>query len=183
MLPLASTYTDVLPWVAILISSVALYLSVLNYRRDRAILQATSSFIEHWEGFNACLHVEIVNKGRRPIILSTWVGAATQRKLFRRSAGSNWVGHYFNNNMEGLTLSERQAHSFQLEASDLDFQLQNGEDVTYDDMWIVDTLGHRHRIKDIRKNIAALQRWAAKNPQSKTPKIHVVGQKLFSGQD
>jgi hypothetical protein len=161
-------FKDALPWIAILISLVALFVSILNYRRDRAILQATSTYVEDWEGFNARLRVDIVNKGRRPIIISSWVGAATKRKFFRRTSGNNWVSHCFVSHTEGITLSERQTHSFQLEASELDFELQNGVEVTYDDMWIVDTLTDRHRIKGIRKDLESLKKWGAKQ---KAPSI------------
>lgn len=58
------------------------------------------------------------------IVLSKWIGPATERKLFLRSAGSNWIGHYFDNNTNGLTFSQRQAYSFQLEAHKLDCELQ-----------------------------------------------------------
>ncbi|MQA39632.1 hypothetical protein [Rugamonas aquatica] len=166
-----TSFKDVVPWIAILLSIAAFWISILNYRRDRAILQATSTYVEDWEGFNACLRVDIVNKGRRPIIISTWVGAATERKFFRRTAGSNWVGHCFVNHKEGITLTERQTHSFQLEPSELDFELQNGVEVIYDDMWITDTLNHKHKIKGIREDLASLKKWAAKqSPQVQASK-------------
>jgi hypothetical protein len=156
------------PWIAIGISALALFVaalalsvSILNYRRDRAALKVTSYYSEDPERFYASIRIKMVNAGRRPIILSTWVGAETKRGLLGRMSVVNRLGTYFEP-IDALTLSEHQPHSFRLEVNDLCATLPDGEFIAFDDVWIVDTLGYRHKVKDIRKNITKLWKWQAR---------------------
>lgn len=167
LLEFFTSVKDVAPWLAMILSVAALALSILNYRRDRANLKATSTFSLDWEGIHACLLIKVVNAGRRSIILSTWSGAETKRGRFWLREVVTWSGTYFDAKA-GLTLSEGQTHSFKLEADELVDQLPNDEVVVIDDVWIDDTLGRRHKIKDVRTNIAKL--WAWKRQQEPTRK-------------
>lgn len=163
-MPSFADLKDIAPWVAIAFSIAALTLSILNYRRDRADVQATSTFSLDWEGFHACLLIKIVNAGRRPIILTTWSGAETRQRRFRRREVVTWSGTYFDAKA-GLTLTEGQSHTFKLEADELVDILPNDVAVVIDEIWIDDTLGRRHKVKDVRENIAQLWAWK-KNPAS-----------------
>jgi hypothetical protein len=153
-----ATIKDIAPWVAIVFSSLALYVSILNYRRDRAILVATSHFYQAHEHSPASLSIKIVNAGRRPIILSTWVGAESKQGRWGRRKVVAAVGSFFDST-HGLTLGERQRHRFTLEAEELISSVGDGEIIEIDDIWIEDTLGHKHKVKDVRENIAKLNNW------------------------
>jgi hypothetical protein len=163
-MPSFADIKDIAPWVAISFSIAALTLSILNYRRDRADVQATSTFSLDWEGIHACLLVKIVNAGRRPIIFTTWSGAETRQRRFRGREVLSCSGTYFDAKV-GVTLNEGQTHTFKLEADDLVDILPNDEAVVIDEIWIDDTLGRRHKVKDVRENIALLWAWK-KNPSS-----------------
>lgn len=162
MLAFFSTVKDLAPWVAMVFSIAALALSALNYRRDRAILKATSSFTLDWEGFNAGVRVNLVNAGRRPIILRAWVGAKTKRGRFGRREVVEWSSEHFEG-YEGITLSEGQSHTFRLELTDLVRTLQNDSIVVVDEIWIQDTLDRHHKIKNSRQNIASFWAWRNNN--------------------
>ena len=150
-----------LPWIAIATSLLSLSVACVNSYRDRAVLKVTSTYSEDWEGFHACVRINIVNTGRRPIILSRWVGAETKRGRLGRRSVSNWMGTYFDPK-DALTLGEHQPHTFQLESDEILDMLPDGEVVVFDDMWIMDTVGRRHKIKGIRENIASLRQWTTK---------------------
>jgi hypothetical protein len=155
---------DVAPWVAMVFSIAALALSFFNYRRDRAIVKATSSFTLDWEGFNGGVRVNIVNAGRRPIILREWVGAETKPSRFGGREIVEWASEYFEEG-KGIVLTEGQTHSFRLDLSDLVKTLPNDVVVVMDDVWINDTLGRRHNIKKSRDNVDCF--WAWRNNKSK----------------
>jgi hypothetical protein len=157
---------DVLPWIAIGISLVSPLIATFNFFNDRAILQATSTYEEGWEGFTARIRIDIVNKGRRLIILHSWGGAATKGWFVRRIDGIKWVTHEFGSG-EGHTLTEQKPYPFVLGASDLEFELSDGTEFAIDDIWIIDTVGPRHNIKGVREDIAKLRKWAAKQAPSR----------------
>lgn len=157
MLAFLIAFKDVVPWVALLLSVAALGVSILNYRRDRSKLQATSSYSQGWEQSDATIYVNIVNVGRRPIIIETLVYAESKRSRFGTRKTWNSVGKYFNH-PDGLTLGESQHQRLQVRIEDL---FQNGVDdlIEVNDMWILDNQRRRHSIKGIRHNIARLRGW------------------------
>ncbi|TFW17555.1 hypothetical protein [Duganella callida] len=161
MLAFFSTVKDVAPWVAMGLSIAALWISILNYRRDKADLRAWSEYSLDWEGFHACLRVNIVNAGRRPIILSSWAGGELKTGRLRHKKLVNWYGTFFEPK-NSLTLTERQTYSFQLEADEIIDVLPDGDVIEFHDLWIKDTLGHRYMVKDARKNLEKLRQWKAK---------------------
>ena len=125
---------------------------------------ATASFTLDWDGFSAGVRVNIVNAGRRPIILREWVGAETKLGRFKRREIVEWAIEYFEEG-KGITLTEGQTHSFRLELSDLVKTLPNDVVVVMDDIWIQDTLGRRHNIKKSRDSVDCF--WAWRNTTSK----------------
>ena len=156
---------DIAPWVAIVLSIAALVLSILNYRRDRATLQVTSTYSEGWQAYDAGIHISIVNTGRRPIILDTLVYVEYGRRRFGLRTIANSLGRFFDHE-NGLTLTERQKHKIWLSAPELNLNCED-EILEADDLWVTDTLHHRHKIKDIRKNVAKLRAWQAKQLPSR----------------
>ncbi|MFS2138540.1 hypothetical protein [Duganella sp. Dugasp56] len=162
---------DALPWIAIGISLISPVIAAFNFFNDRAALQATSTYEEGWEGFTACIRINIVNKGRRLIILHSWGGAATNGRFIRRIDGNKWMTMQLAGS-EGHALTELKPYPpLVLEASDLEFELADGTDFMMDDIWIIDTVGRRHSIKGIREDVAKLRKWAEKqSPQVQASK-------------
>jgi hypothetical protein len=163
---------DVVPWIAIVLSIAAFWMSILNYRRDRAQLKATSSYSADWEQFNASISIDIVNAGRRPIVLDTLVYAESARNRFGIRRLANWIGVYFDHE-KGLTLVERQRHRVWLKMDDL-YKHTEDDMLEADDMWITDTLYQRHKIKDIKQNIAKLKAWdkSQRHPAPARKEVH-----------
>lgn len=157
---------DALPWIAIAISLVSPAIAAFNFFNDRAVLQVTSIYEQDWQAFAASIRINIVNKGRRVIILHSWAGAATTGRFFRRIDGIKWVTWQLAGN-EGHALTEHKPYPLTLEADDLEFELEDGTKFMMDEVWIIDTLGSRHKIKGIRENVAKLRIWAAKQHPSR----------------
>lgn len=157
-----STYISL---IALGTSVLSLFVSIYNSGRDSARLRVTSRFVAAWQSFDAIIYVDIVNTGRRTMILDAHVSAATIRNRFGLRKTVNWSGVYFEYR-KGLALAERETHTIEIRVPDLIHD--SGEDMfECDDMWIEDTLGHRHKIKQIRPNIAKLKAWAeSQNPHN-----------------
>ena len=153
--------SDIMPWIAIITSGSALGVSLLNYRRDRAVLQAKSSCIESLDDGLAWISIDIVNRGRRPIKLDSWAGAATQG-MFRRIDGMKSTTSKFIK-ADVVDLSENETHNLRLELMQLESTLFDGETFRFDEIWIEDTVGRKHRIKGIRESIVSLRQWGEKN--------------------
>jgi hypothetical protein len=133
------------PWLAVCISVASLLVSGFSYFRDRAVLKATSQFIQPPDE-SPYVYVRIVNKGRRSIILRMWGG----------SDGKDWSGNYFGNAKEGLRLAEHEMHDFIINRDGL-YNPTPDADIIYADLWVEDTLGRRHKIKNAKANVARLQ--------------------------
>lgn len=148
---------SVIAWIALLVSTLSLVVSLLNYRRDAARLKATSYFLTSWGHDSVVIKIDIVNAGRRPIIVSMLSSEATTRTRFWRRKVLTYMNEFIEEEA-GLTLTEGQVVSRRLDISDL--YIQTGEDVYFtDQIWVIDTLGKRHKIKRIRKNIGKLYEW------------------------
>jgi hypothetical protein len=160
--------TALVAWLALGISVISLVVSIFNSQRDRARLRLTSRYFQGWEGFTADIKIEMVNAGRRPIILSMLRKEATKRNRLGLRSNENWSGEYLDH-PKGLTLEERESHSIELEFDDLFFQTGNDDVYFADDICVLDTLGNRHKIKGIRKNIAKLNAWKARQKSFSRP--------------
>jgi len=163
LLALLATIKDIAPWIAIILSIAAFTVSVLNYRRDRANLRVTSTYFEGGPQSDAGISIDVVNKGRRPIILESLVYV----KLGRNKLGGQTVVESFGahlNSDGGIALTERQKHRKWLSAPELGVCFENDDVLEADEFRITDTLHHRYRIKGIRKQIAQLRAWAEKHP-------------------
>lgn len=161
---LFTTIKDIAPWVAIFLSIAAFTLSFLNYWRDRASLQVTSTYFEGGPQSDAGISIDVVNKGRRPIILESLVYVKLGRnKLEGQTVVKSFEAHL--NSDGGITLTERQKHRKWLSAPELGVCFENDDVLEADDFWITDTLHHRYPIKGIRKQIVQLRAWAAKHPR------------------
>ena len=124
-------------------------LGVMNYMRDRGRLRASSHFAPASEyGGPACVTVTIVNAGRRPLILRMWGGTDTS---------GNWVGTFLGKGDAGPRLGEYEMHKLTLERDDaIAFTPDDGA-VAFEDLWIEDSLGRRHRIRDARATLKQLR--------------------------
>jgi hypothetical protein len=70
--------------------------------------------------------------------------------------GKEWSGSFFGNDKQGLRLAEHEMHEFTLHRDDL-YVPTPYADIIYADLWVEDTLGRRHRIKDAKANVAKLR--------------------------
>jgi hypothetical protein len=123
-------------------------LGVMNYMRDRGRLRASSHFAPASEyGGPACVTVTIVNAGRRPLILRMWGGTDTS---------GNWVGTFLGKGDTGLRLGEHEMHNFTL-ARDAAIDFTPDGVVAFEDLWIEDSLGRRHRIRDAKAALKQLR--------------------------
>ena len=146
----AINWDDVKGWtgiVALVVSVAGFWLSFANYRRDRPRLLATSRFSPGWEGLDPTVEVSIVNAGRRPVIL---------RGLGRQGAGEAWSMTFFDSAAGGKRLGEHERCDITLRVGELVEQDPKAEfDIV--DLWVEDTLGARHGVKDARRNLALLR--------------------------
>lgn len=163
-MPSFADLKDIAPWVAIAFSIAAFTLSVLNYRRDRASLQVTSTYFDGGPQSDAGISINVVNTGRRPIILESLVYVKLSRnKLGRQTVVESFGAHL--NSDGGITLTERQKHRKWLSAPELGVCFENDDVLEADELWITDTLHQRYRIKGIREQIIQLRAWGAKHPR------------------
>ena len=132
--------------VALCVSLTSLGFSAYFGLRDRASLKAACKFTDRWEGSSASISVSIVNAGRRPVVLRTWAGV---------DKDGNWIGTFFGKDQGGLRLGEHERHDFRLMKDDC-YAVTPDEDVVFADLWIEDTLGRRHTVRDATANLAKL---------------------------
>ena len=92
------------------------------------------------------IEVTIVNAGRRPIILRMWGGSDEK---------GEWVGHFLGEEKRGLRLGEHERHDLSLDKNDLLSETPDGE-VLFHDLWVEESLGRRHPIKDAKANVKLL---------------------------
>lgn len=137
-----------------LISSLALVVSILSAAftiyfnfRDRPKLVVKSKFHSGYEPGDERMTVTIVNAGRRPIILRTWAGEDNT---------GEWVGTFLGENHAGLRLGENEHYEFSLLRHELGAYTPNSE-VMFFDLWVEDSHGKRHRVKDAKANIERLR--------------------------
>ncbi len=137
-----------------IIASLALVVSVLSagvtfyfHFRDRPELLLKSTFTSGYDPGTERIVISIVNAGRRPAILRMWAGV---------DAAGHWVGSYFGGERAGLRLGESEHFEFSLSKHELWASTPDAE-VKFLDIWVEDSLGKRHQVKDSKINIARLR--------------------------
>lgn len=68
-------------------------------------------------------------------------------------AAGHWVGSYLGERRAGLRLGENEHFEFSLPKSELWASTPDSE-VEFIDIWVEDSLGKRHQVKDAKANIA-----------------------------
>lgn len=145
------TRSEIISLFALCLSVTSVSFSIYFGLRDRGRLQAKSRFMQGWEGQPAHILLTIVNTGRRPIILRLWAGV---------DDGGEWIGTPFGTEKElhGLRLGEHESYQFVLERKDILATGADDEDLIFRDLWVEDSLGKRHPVRQARENLVRL--WA-----------------------
>jgi hypothetical protein len=139
---------EVISIVALLVSIASLGFSVFFNFRDRARLRTKSTFYPDNQYRSAHISFSVVNAGRRPIVLRMWGGIGTD---------GEWAGTALGKERSGLRLAEHECFDLSLEKDDL--AESTPEDVIeFQDLWVEDSLGRRHAIKDAKPNIQKLRK-------------------------
>ncbi len=151
-LSLISWTTETRSNVALAVSIGSLLVSgagfVLNTLLDRPRLKVSSALWEDDDGNPYKIAVTVVNKGRRPAIL-TMIGGTC-----RKGTGG---GTYFDSKRSGIRLGEHEHHHFEIDKEGIvAIDRFGGPDQPYDFMWVEDTLGNRHEIPNSREYIARM---------------------------
>jgi hypothetical protein len=137
----AMTAPIVIAIIALIVSFTSLGVSAFVALRDRGRLCVKSKFFSYEDG-TASIQVEAVNKGRRPIIL--------KRLTFEYEDGSQrneCVGDY----EKGMRLGEHEAFSEQIDR--MHRMLLSEDSAALTDLWFVDSIGRKHRVKGTKKNL------------------------------
>jgi hypothetical protein len=122
--------------------------SAYNSLRDRPRLKVTSRFFDVSDlGSPRRIYVNVVNKGRRPVILRL-LGGYDNRGEFS--------GTFFDQDKGGLRLGEHERHDFKIEPDDAFIRGPDGPEEPYERMWIEDSLGNRYAIPRSREYIRQL---------------------------
>jgi hypothetical protein len=138
--------TAIIAALALVVSLVSLAFSIYNILRDKARLQVKCEFFEPSEYGKGHIQISIANAGRRPIIL----------RLLGYEGADDWVGSFLGNNERGVRLGEHERHEVNIDSDDLE-QRRVVHDIIVTTIWIEDSLGRRHRIKGIEKQIQQLR--------------------------
>jgi hypothetical protein len=120
---------------------------VVNTFRDRPRLKVSSNLWHDDNGDPYKIAVDVVNKGRRPVILKMIGGYDRQGR---------WSGTYLDHDKGGIRLGEHEHKQFQLDKEKVVSMDEDGPDDPYDVMWIEDTLGNRHKIPNSREYIGRM---------------------------
>jgi hypothetical protein len=139
---MSTEYANVVSTIAMVISMVislgSFGVAAYNSFRDRPRLKVTSTFYDGSHGEPLHIRVEVVNKGRRPVIL---------RLLGGDGSGDNWSGTHMEHEKGGLRLGEHEHHSFTIEKKDaVLFDPDDGPEQPFKRMWIQDSIGNRYSI-------------------------------------
>jgi hypothetical protein len=129
------------------VAGAGFVISAINALRDRPRLKISSRLYNDLDGNPYKITVTVVNKGRRPVILTKLGGAC-------RSGG--WVWTAFDSKNAGIRLGEHEHHEFEIDKEGVVGFDENGPDEPYDFMWIEDTLGNRRKIPNSQEYIAKM---------------------------
>lgn len=142
------TNAEIISTIALIVSMCSVSFSLYFGLRDRGKLKATSKFYAASEYGPAKIVVNLVNTGRRPINLRL-MGGSDENGL--------WSAEYFNSKKEDFFLKEHGQHEVIMTKEDLgDFNRE--EVVVFDYLWVEDSLGKRHTVKESKNNIKKI--WA-----------------------
>src|SRR6266498_471031 len=134
------TPPEIISIIALSVSVASFTVSICVAVRDRARIRAKSTFVGSCHNVTenrrepASIFVELVNKGRRPIIVKGFIRESRKRSM-------NWsrVGP----RETGLDLGENGKYTTTIQASDCDA----GNGIFFTDMWFEDSLGNRYPVK------------------------------------
>ena len=142
--------SDVISIVSLAVSAVSLSVSGYVVFIDRARVRARSEFFPAHEDEDkrlrpASMRVEIVNMGRRPVVL-TMMGGYYEN--------NGWSGTYLGERDKGIRLEENGRFT-----EDIDRQhhvVWSREMDAAIDLWVEDTLGRRYRVKGAKDHLNRL---------------------------
>lgn len=142
------TFSNVLAVIALLISTGALSVSVFNYRRASARLRVTCMRYSCGgpEYGDPYIEVHVVNAGRRPVVLRKIGG----------SVGDHWSATCIDFDAGGRRLGEHEHYQHKFRAIDLTSITPESEEFIFNELWVEDSLGVRHRVQKSRENIQKL---------------------------
>jgi hypothetical protein len=141
-------YAEILSTIALFISIASFGLSALSVFRDRPRVKVTSTFYAASDFNPDGIHVVVVNKGRRPVILRT-VGGSGE--------GGGWSATSLATDKGGIRLGEHERWEHTIEPEHTVSINPEGEGMIFERMWIEDSLGNRHSIPRSREYVATLQ--------------------------
>ena len=136
-------------WVALSALGVSLPSLAVTSRSaflDRSRLTVTSEYHEASEFGPARIHIALVNKGRRPVILRLFGG--------RDTAGATG-GTYLDHEAGGKRLAEHERHEFTVTKDDA-VLFGPDEDLFFAELWVEDSLGRRHKVPKSKQHLARL---------------------------
>jgi hypothetical protein len=137
--------------LALIVSLLSFSISLYFGLRDRVHLRATSKLYNLSGEFGpAYIEVKVVNRGRRPAILTMFGGELDNGK---------WLGTYLGEKGRGIRLEENEYHIEKVSFSDLEqFDAVKEEVHEYIRLWFEDSLGRRHPVKKSKRNIQLLKK-------------------------
>lgn len=135
------TRAEFISVIALLVSVASVCFSVYFNFRDRAHLKTKSVYYDDPDEYGSpVIKFDVVNAGRRPIVLRMWGGT---------EEGDKWTGTMLGTDGAGLRLAEHEVFEKRLHAADLE-ELTPDSEVSFRDLWVEDSLGRRHSIKDAK---------------------------------
>lgn len=137
---------EIISSIALVISIVSLGFSAYFGLRDRGKLKVYSKFYPASEHGPASMVVVLINTGRRPINLRLIGGTDKE---------GQWSGTFFDHK-NGLTLKEHSRHEINMNQEDLG-NFGSEDIIEYEKLWIEDSLGKRHEVKDSKASIAGMR--------------------------
>lgn len=133
--------------LALLVALTSLGYSIYNITRDRGRVRVVSHFHEPSEYGQGHIAIEIVNAGRRAVILTY---------LYYDEGTGHSIGRQFEGGNPHLHLGEHEPHRVVVEQEDLKQETPD-ETIKAKTIWFEDTLGRRYKIKGIEKQIQQLR--------------------------
>src|SRR5207244_7930368 len=107
---------------ALIVSLASFGVSAYVALRDRKRLRAKSTFYAAHEGRDSLMHVEAVNVGRRPVILTMLGGYYDD---------GSWSGTYLTEDKSGVRLAENEKFSADIDdVDDVVFEAKSGAKAT-----------------------------------------------------
>jgi hypothetical protein len=142
-------YPEVLSTIALIVSVGSFGLAATNIFRDRPRVKITSALFEGSEyDPEPSIHIVVINKGRRPVILRMLGGSA---------ADDDWSGEFLEYDKGGVRLGEHERWEHSVSKQGRTSMNPDGPDIIYTRMWIEDSLGNRYLIPHSREHIARLR--------------------------